>query len=381
MEDTLIHDQIVLLASKPLTVPFVLGTAFTTALFGVTLNQFILYFSTPHPGKYHIHLLVLVSVALEVLQTGFCHVTVWNWFVKQPEVSEISRTIAWPFALLPLVSGLTALLVQTFFASCIMRHNTSYRNLLCILIAFGTVIQLMWATILTSKILKAKEYDQLHTTYYLFKIWKGVAALTDTIIMACMIRILLRINKKSVSKYNFLTDTVNDIFQSNAIPCFIGILDVLLIISRSDASHVTLRLCLSKFSVISLLVCLNSEKIFEYSDDHKITQSRKPIESKETAIDPHSNVHTRSGVHVLTTATVRSHHLNPPQDQNKSFNERFPLVSLVLPASTSTDTSSGVTYKGDGEVSSETLRKDISMMMRPDISNRYTATITGGIHD
>lgn len=331
------------------------------------MNQCILYFSTPHPGKLNLHLLVLVSVALEVLQTGLCQVTLWHWFVKQPDISEISRTIAWPFALLPLVSGLTALLVQTFFATCIMRHNTSYRKLLCILIAFGTVFQLMWATIVTSKTLQAKEYDQLHTTSYLFKIWTGVAALTDTFIMACMIRILLRINKKSGSKYNVLTDIVNDVFQTNAIPCFIGILDVLLIISRTDASHVTPCLCLSKFSAISLLVCLNSEKLFKYSDDHIKNQNTKPIESKETAIDPRSNGHTRSGVHVLTTATVRSHHLDPPQNHNKSFNERFPLVSLVLPASTSTDTSSGVTCKGDGEASSETLRKDNSMIDRKSV--------------
>ncbi|EGG07042.1 uncharacterized protein MELLADRAFT_106042 [Melampsora larici-populina 98AG31] len=242
-----------------------------------------LYFSTPQPGKRNLHLLVILSVALEVLQTGLCQVTLSSKLALVCEATGWLRNIQ------------NHSLAICFAAIGFRSHGASCANILC-------------------NPHHEAQYFVPKSTVYLGDLWDSFPA---------------------------------DVGNNQCNPML----------------HWHPRRITDNWAN---LVCLNSEKLFEHSDDHKKNQNNKPIESKETAIDPHSNAHTRSGVHVLTTAT---------------FNERFPLVSLVLPASSSTDTSSGVTCKGDGEASSETLRKDTSMMMRPDISNRYTATITGGIHN
>lgn len=125
-----------------------------------------------------------------------------------------------------------------------------------------------------------------------------------------------------------------------------------------------------------------------------------------------ANFEVRPGVHVLTTATVRSQHLSnshipmklksvtaPIKSKGRSpmpnrresqraeaervrFCERFPMVSLALPASCSTNNSSKSTYSTDREASSDSSAKAPEMMtMRPDVKDGYTATITGGIHE
>jgi len=103
-------------ALEGLTGPFVIGTAVSTFLFGVTMAQVYTYFSNFKTDRPIYRYLVISLFIIDILHTVFSQVTLWEWFVAHVGDPGFVIKAPWSFAMSPVMCGIAAFVVQIFYA-------------------------------------------------------------------------------------------------------------------------------------------------------------------------------------------------------------------------------------------------------------------------
>ncbi|PLW08779.1 hypothetical protein PCANC_17357 [Puccinia coronata f. sp. avenae] len=346
-------------ALEGLTGPFVVGTAVSTFLFGVTLAQVYTYFSNFKTDRPIYRYSVIGLFILDVLHTAFSQYTLWHWFVAHYGDPTAVVKSPWSFSMSPVMCGLAAFVVQIFYAHRVYLLS-SKRIIIPSLIAFGALFQLVWASGATAKVFIIQYFEGFQVWTYGVACWLGGAAVTDLLITGSLVWILLN-SKRGIRRTNNIIDRLISLtIETNGLTFTVAMLDLILFSAFKDASHVGPHLCLVKLYINSFLVTLNSrEKLAEEFGGSRTIHTSAP-RNGHTDGSKLSCTLAASQQHNKTTLTEKSDGLFNPPDGIRVCTTAT-LSANLLPS--------------DPEIFESGYQAG---SMRPDQSNGFTSDIVGG---
>ncbi|MBW0502245.1 hypothetical protein O181_041960 [Austropuccinia psidii MF-1] len=314
---------------EELTTPFIVGTAFSTFLFGITLAQTYTYFTTFRKDQPVYRWAVIGLLVVDILQTICCEITLWLWFVVDYGATTSALRFPWSFALSPLLCGIATFVVQLFYAYRIYLLANGNR-ILPLLIAFGSLLQFAWAVGATAQAFM-KPFSSFHIWSYGVVLWLGGAAAVDLVITISLLLIFKK-SKKGFQKTNNLLDRLIALtVKTNGITFTVAVLDLIFFSMFNNASHAAPNLCLVKLYFNSLLVSLNSRESLaenfggsktihpirqqEHNPAQKVTFAG--LEAKSPDFYDIEKDDKSNGVYVYTTASLTTDHVKVTECQNE----------------------------------------------------------------
>ncbi|KAH9464777.1 hypothetical protein MJO28_001514 [Puccinia striiformis f. sp. tritici] len=342
-----------------LTGPFVVGTAVSTFLFGITMAQVYTYFSNFKNDRPIYRYSVIGLFVLDVLHTAFSQVTLWQWFVAHYGEPAAVVKAPWSFAMSPVMCGLAAFVVQIFYAHRV--YLLSNRRIIVPgFIGFGALFQLVWASGATAKVFQIQFFQGFQVWTYGVACWLGGAAVTDLLITASLVWILLN-SKRGIRRTNNIIDRLISLtIETNGLTFTVAVLDLVLFSAFKDASHVAPHLCLVKLYINSFLVTLNSrEKLAEEFGGSRTIHTSAP-----------RNGHTEGS---KLSCTLAPSHLHSDSPLNEKITTIYDGPDGVRVCTTAT--LSANLMPSDPEISQIGYNGG---PMRPDHSNGFTSDIVGG---
>lgn len=322
-------------ALEGLTGPFIVGTAVSTFLFGVTLSQVYTYFSTFKSDRALYRWAVVGLFIVDVLHTAFSQVTLWQWFVTHYGEPQAILKAPWSFAMSPVLTGISAFVVQLFYAHRV--YLLAKRTLVIpVLIGFGALFQLVWATGATGQVFIIQYFQGFQVWTYGVACWLGGAAATDLLITASLLWILVN-SKRGISKTNNIIDKLISLtVETNGLTFTVAVLDLILFSAFKDASHVGPHLVLVKLYINSFLVTLNSrEKLAEHFGGSRTIHTSAPTNEDASQVSrtlgnnqvsgdspPMGKIKSiygaPDGIHVYTTATLSANLVKNDPERSES---------------------------------------------------------------
>jgi len=299
-----------------ITGPFVVGTAVSTLLCGVTLTQAFTYFTRFELDRPIYRWAVVSLLAIDIIHTALCWVTLWLWFVRHfGEATEVAVS-PWSFAVDPVMCGMAAVIVQVFYAYRIYVLSNQ-KLLIPAIVCALSLFQLGWSAGATGMIFRLQYFENFQVWTYGVAAWLGGAASCDTLVTASLVFLLAR-NRASSSietTNNMIDKLMRLTIETNGLTLAFALLDVILFATRSDAAHVAPNLCLIKLYLNSLLVSLNSRaelsrnfggsRSIHLKDVNKSDGSNCSSPSQRNLATGAARLQ-QAGVHVLTTAQVHT---------------------------------------------------------------------------
>ncbi|OAV93449.1 hypothetical protein PTTG_01606 [Puccinia triticina 1-1 BBBD Race 1] len=348
-------------ALEGLTGPFVVGTAVSTFLFGVTLAQVYTYFSNFKTDRAIHRYSVIALFVLDILHTAFSQVTLWQWFVAHYGDPTAVIKAPWSFAMSPVMCGLAAFAVQIFYAHRVYLLS-SQRMVIPGFIAFGALFQLVWAAGATAKVFQIQYFQGFQVWTYGVACWLGGAAVTDLLITSSLVWILLN-SKRGIRRTNNIIDRLISLtIETNGLTFTVAVLDLILFAAFKDASHVGPHLCLVKLYINSFLVTLNSrEKLAEEFGGSRTIHTSAP-----------RNGPGNTDASKLS-CTLAPSHLQTDSLANEKANVMFDAPEGIRVCTTATLSANLMT--SDSELTHTGYNAG---SMRPDQSNGFTSDIVGG---
>jgi len=349
-------------ALEGLTGPFVVGTAVSTFLFGVTMAQVYTYFVNFKTDRPIYRYSVIALFILDVLHTAFSQFTLWEWFVAHYGDPGSVIKSPWSFAMSPVMCGLAAFVVQIFYAHRVYLLSNQ-RIVIPSLIAFGALFQLVWAAGATAKVFIIQYFAGFQVWTYGVACWLGGAAATDLLITSSLVWILLN-SKRGIRKTNNIIDRLISLtIETNGLTFTVAVLDLILFSVFKDAAHVGPHLCLVKLYINSFLVTLNSrEKLAEEFGGSRTIHTSAPRDGAG-----------KTDGSRLSCTLAPSHHQTDSSPNEKS-NTLFDAADGIRVCTTATLSANLLT--SDPEIGQNVYSAG---SMRPDNSNGFTSDIVGGV--
>ncbi|KAH9464776.1 hypothetical protein Pst134EB_004288 [Puccinia striiformis f. sp. tritici] len=302
---------------------------------------------------------VIGLFVLDVLHTAFSQVTLWQWFVAHYGEPAAVVKAPWSFAMSPVMCGLAAFVVQIFYAHRV--YLLSNRRIIVPgFIGFGALFQLVWASGATAKVFQIQFFQGFQVWTYGVACWLGGAAVTDLLITASLVWILLN-SKRGIRRTNNIIDRLISLtIETNGLTFTVAVLDLVLFSAFKDASHVAPHLCLVKLYINSFLVTLNSrEKLAEEFGGSRTIHTSAP-----------RNGHTEGS---KLSCTLAPSHLHSDSPLNEKITTIYDGPDGVRVCTTAT--LSANLMPSDPEISQIGYNGG---PMRPDHSNGFTSDIVGG---
>jgi len=294
-------------ALEGLTGPFVVGTAVSTFLFGVTMAQVYTYFSNFKTDRPIYRYLVISLFIIDILHTVFSQVTLWEWFVAHVGDPGFVIKAPWSFAMSPVMCGIAAFVVQIFYAHRVYLLSNQ-RRIIPSLVAFGALFQLVWATAATAKVFIIQYFSGFQVWTYGVACWLGGAAATDLVITSTLVWILLSSKREIRETNNIIDRLIYLTIETNGLTFTVAVLDFVLFSTSKDASHVAPHLCLVKLYINSFLFTLNSRE--KLAEEFGGSRTIHPSSS--------SNGTANTDTLELFCTLEPSHHQNDPLPNEKS---------------------------------------------------------------
>ncbi|BGP43800.1 hypothetical protein JCM10449v2_007857 [Rhodotorula kratochvilovae] len=279
--------------SSPLTAPaelamppvdaivgaFVVGTLLSTFLAGVTTAQAWTYFvAFGAVDRRALVLLVSVLKAIGMAHTAICCHTIYLWTVSEYGNLYFLAKCPIPFAWGPLLTGLTAFLVQCFYAWRVFVVS-SRRSLIPLLIGVIALVQLAFATGMTYMFyLWDFAFVHFEESRYGVAIWLLCGVAADILITASLIHYLRACLRTSDEQQwrPLVRAIIANTVQTNGITCIATIINATVFLTDTQhAWHVIPGLILVQLYIVSALVSLNSRTAL---------QQRQPARASSTRI-------------------------------------------------------------------------------------------------
>jgi len=352
-----------------LTGPFIVGTALSTFLLGVTLTQCYTYFANFKTDRAAYRWAVWILLLIDISHTVCCQITLWIWFVAHyGEPASIIRA-PWSFAVDPVMCGIVAFVVQLFYAHRI--YLLGERSMIIpSLVVFGSLFQLAWSAGATAQVFVIQYFANFQIWTYGVACWLGMAAAIDMLITASLVWLLSR-SKSCVRKTNTIVDRLIYLtIETNGLTFTVALLDLILFSCLKDASHVGPNLCLIKLYFNSFLVSLNSRTGLSEDLGGSRTMHSTLFKNKRDTF--------KSAPESVTLPVNGQPSVNSlKSNDTKAVYEKTDGVHVYTTASLS---AGHVSDKTDAEAfGSQTKHLGIGPM-RADKNNGFTTDIVGGAH-
>ncbi|KIK53502.1 hypothetical protein GYMLUDRAFT_935890 [Collybiopsis luxurians FD-317 M1] len=269
--------------------PALLGSLFSWCLYGMLIIQLYYYWFTFRDDGYRFRITVYGLFAVDTWHTVAITSVAWSFLVSGWGNPDALRFTGWGFALIPLISGISAAWVQLFFAWRILVLGTGKYHLvwkvIVVIICAISLTQGIAGIISGAKFLSINDIAQFHLIYAPAAIWLAGSAFVDVLIAASMV-FLLSSAKKRINLVNTKTDAVltrliHLTIETGAVTAIAAVVDLGFFLGDpSNNLHLLMALILGKLYTNTLYATLNSRPLslqqsYSHSDPSRFS-SRNP---------------------------------------------------------------------------------------------------------
>ncbi|KAA1470985.1 hypothetical protein DENSPDRAFT_871297 [Dentipellis sp. KUC8613] len=254
--------------------PILMGTMMNVLLLGVMIVQCFVYFERYKSDKPVIKSIVGLLLLLDGLSSAFAMAMTYNYLVTNfanPPAIAFTNTGIDPY---PLLTGVTAFIVQCFFAWRILVLTKSQP--LALVICALSVIQMLASIGTMIGGIIVKEFAKLDQVKQISLIWLIGSVVTDAIITIALV-ISLRKKTGFAVTDDLTSKLVRMTLQTGLATTTFALATVIAYLASSSTLHLAFGLPLSKLYTNSLLSSLNARGYWNdegYSDSTNSSEKR-----------------------------------------------------------------------------------------------------------
>lgn len=240
--------------------PILMGTMMNVLLMGVMIVQCYVYFERYKGDKPWIKATVGFLLLLDALSSSFGMAMTYNYLVTNfgnVNAIQVTNTGIDPY---PLLTGITALVVQSFFAWRIQVLTKS--KLLAAIIAALSIVQMLASLGTMIGGLIVKEFVKLKQIKQISLIWLFGSVVTDAIITLSLVQ-FLRNKKTGFPSTDHLTSKIiRSTVQTGLLTTTVALGVVIAYLVSDSTMHLAFGLPLSKLYTNTLLSSLNARGVW-----------------------------------------------------------------------------------------------------------------------
>ncbi|KAI9439542.1 hypothetical protein H4582DRAFT_2074904 [Lactarius indigo] len=244
--------------------PLLFGQLFNWTLYGVLCVQIYVYSYNFPDDRRSIKFLAYFVFVLETIQTALTGVDLYYWFVTGfGNVERLGDPHFAPIDM-PVINGITSLLVQGYFCYRIWVLDRQRAKWICWIIAVAAVTQSVTAASVGIESRIAGKYVASKAGVYL---WSIPSALADILITVAMVLLLRRAGNNSKFSNFVLIRVVRLTIETNALSAALAVTSLVLYAAFPNELYlVYITATLGKLYSNTLLVSLNNRIYFR---DHQ----------------------------------------------------------------------------------------------------------------
>ncbi|GAA5976096.1 hypothetical protein JCM5350_000311 [Sporobolomyces pararoseus] len=241
---------------------FVVGTAFSVFLLGITSIQAYAYFTMFPNDKRLYWWLVVFMLILDWSHAAVSMYTVYDWTVTHYGDLAHLATSPWSFGVDPAMTGIAACVCQFFYAYRV--YVVGKRSLIVpITICVLALVSLGFAIGATAEIFILQYFSKFQSYTYGVASWLAIAAAADVIITVSLVYYLQRSKTGLLQTNSILNRLIELIISTNSLTALVAVADAVVFGVSPSSWHAALNLCLCRLYFNSLLVSLNARADLE----------------------------------------------------------------------------------------------------------------------
>ncbi|KAH7926935.1 hypothetical protein BV22DRAFT_1194027 [Leucogyrophana mollusca] len=242
--------------------PILMGSMMNVLLLGIMIMQCYVYFERYKSDKLWVRCVVWLLLVLDCLSSSFAMAMTYNYLVTNFANVEAIAYTNLGITPYPVLTGITAFVVQCFFAWRIrvLTGNT----LLASVIALLSCVQLLASIGTMIGGIIVKEFAQLDRVKQVSLLWLLGSVVTDAIITVALVW-FLRNSRTGFAPTDNLTGRIIRLTVQTGLlttTCALGVA-IAYLVSTNTTLHLAFGLPLSKLYTNSLMSSLNARKAWD----------------------------------------------------------------------------------------------------------------------
>ncbi|KDR82520.1 hypothetical protein GALMADRAFT_151614 [Galerina marginata CBS 339.88] len=288
--------------------PMLIGFVFNVLLYGIMLSQVYLYFTAYQKDKTWMKLFVMLLLVCDTTNTVFDFIYLYKSLILRfGDPSSLAKA-DWLFATDPAITGITASLVQFFFAWRVRVLTRIWPPV--ILVFLGALSGGAGAIATSFNVGRTPEFVYFRDFKGVVIMWLASESITDIIITAILVW-YLRCHKTGFQESDFIIDRVIRVtVQTGMITSFVATLDLIVFLTDPTGTHLIFNFPLCKLYTNCLMSSLNSRGGWQFGTtkpnlttflSERTMELNTPPQSPLSPTSPHSfNHHYRTSSNDLT---------------------------------------------------------------------------------
>lgn len=285
--------------------PMLIGTVLNILLYGISVTQTYMYYSSGARDKMWIKAFVYILFLADTVQVIFTIVYVYISTIIHFGDFEYLQTGDWIFATDPAITGIIGGCVQAFFAWRVKVLTGSW--VLYLIISFCSAASFLMGIATAIAIGIVPEYVEFQKFKVVVIIWL-VSAVSADIMITSILVFHLKNHKTGFSNTdNHIDRIIRMTVQTGLLTAVWALVDLLVYLLDNTGTHLIFNFPLSKLYTNSLMSSLNARSGWRYREDEKIHSSHtKSIEHRRADVVNLSSHRPEVYVHVESHAMVDS---------------------------------------------------------------------------
>ncbi|KAF7368464.1 hypothetical protein MVEN_00169600 [Mycena venus] len=242
-----------------------LGVILSAILYGISLLQSLFYFTRYHRDPWFIKTLVAATVCLDTLHLAFVIHTVYYYLISSYYNHDALQGMIWSVSLEALPTGVTAGLVQSFYAYRVWRmsnHNVFLTGIILALVLACSACGTAWVVLA----LEAGTYAHLLTISPLTISINALSTAADIIITSTLCFMLHRTRPVSLTSETMVNRLILFTINTGLLTSLCAVASLIsLIVSPKTLIYASFYFCIGRLYSNALLASLNARDVIRGS--------------------------------------------------------------------------------------------------------------------
>ncbi|KAJ7348455.1 hypothetical protein DFH08DRAFT_866007 [Mycena albidolilacea] len=239
-----------------------LGVVGSAILYGISLLQTVLYFTRYRRDPVYLKALVFVTLILETLHMILIMHAVYYYLITNYYKTSELQVVVWSVAIEAVPTGLTAALVQSFYAFRVYRisaKDVRLTGVILLLVGATSACGTAWVILALSKY---PSYDRLRTISPLAISINALSTSADVVITATLCYMLHKSRAQSLADESFLSRLILFTINTGLMTSLCAVAALISIVfSPNTLIYASFYFCVGRLYTNALLASLNARSV------------------------------------------------------------------------------------------------------------------------
>ncbi|KAJ7238123.1 hypothetical protein B0H12DRAFT_1137877 [Mycena haematopus] len=238
-----------------------LGVIVSAVLYGISLLQCLFYFTRYGRDPLYLKILVASTLFLDTLHLSLVIHTVYHYLISDYYNNDSLQVMVWSVSLEALPTGITAGLVQSFYAHRIWKmsqHNIFLTGVVLLLVVANTVCGTVWVVMAMG----ARTYERLLRISPLTISINALSTAADVIITSTLCFMLQQTRPASLETETMVNRLILFTINTGLLTSLCAVASLIsLIVSPRTLIYASFYFCIGRLYSNALLASLNARGI------------------------------------------------------------------------------------------------------------------------